>query len=56
MHGSCMGLVTPYGNKGEREKSIFSVVTGSHYRTKTPPDQQPTNPNAGGFTCYKYGL
>src|SRR5258706_5702927 len=27
----------------ERERSIFFVVTGTHYRTKTPPDQQPTN-------------
>ena len=26
----------------ERERNLyFSVVTGTHYRTKTPPDQQP---------------
>src|SRR5258706_14541345 len=31
-----------------RERDLyFSVVTGTHYWTKTPPDQQPTNPCAG---------
>ncbi len=48
-----MGLVTPYGNKVEREREreiYLSVVTGTHYGTKTPPDQQPTNPNAGGMS------
>ena len=28
---------------GERERDLdFSVVTGTYYGTKTPPDQQPT--------------
>ena len=32
----------------EREKNLyFSVVTGTHYRTKTPPDQQPTELSQG---------
>jgi hypothetical protein len=29
-------------SKRERERDLyFSVVTGTHYGTKTPPDQQP---------------
>ena len=48
----------------ERESNLyFAMVTGTHYRTKTPPDQQPTNPSAGdmmrrvlstGFTSMVY--
>ena len=34
-------------DRQERERSIFSVVTGTHYGTKTPPDQQPTTLCAG---------
>ena len=49
----------------ERERDpYFSVVTGTHYGTKTLPDQQPTNPCAGVMTrrgrylqdVFKYGL
>jgi hypothetical protein len=32
----------------ERERHLYSsVVTGTHYGTKTPPDQQPTKLCAG---------
>ena len=31
----------------EREIYIFPVVTGTHYGTKTPPDQQPTELSQG---------
>ena len=35
-------------SQGERERDLyFSVVTGTHYGTKTPPDQQPTKLCAG---------
>ena len=35
-------------HRGEREReTYFSVVTGTHYRAKTPPDQQPTKLCAG---------
>ena len=32
----------------ERERNLyFPVVTGTHYRTKTPPDQQPMRLSQG---------
>ena len=35
----------------EREMNLYSaVVTGTHYRTKTPPGQQPAKPSAGDMT------
>ena len=47
----------------ERERGFF-VVTGTHYGTKTPADQQPTELCAGGYDktrrylqyVLKYGL
>ena len=33
----------------EKERGFF-VVTGTHYGTKTPADQQPTELCAGGMT------
>ena len=34
---------TGHVDAGERERDLyFSVVTGTYYETKTPPDQQPT--------------
>ena len=39
----------------ERERDpYFSVVTGTHYGTKTPPGLQPTNPCAGDMTRMIY--
>ena len=32
----------------------FSVVTGTQYGTKTPPDQQPTGPCAGDMPRENY--
>ena len=43
----------------ERERDLyFSVVTGTRYGTKTPPDQQPAKLSAGGMTRrdYLHGL
>ena len=44
-------LVVTVGNRRnerERERDLyFSVVTGTHYGTKTPPDQQPAMLCAG---------
>ena len=41
----CRYLILP---SGERERNLyFSVVTGTHYGTKTPPDQQPTKVSQG---------
>ena len=39
----------------EREKNLyFPVVTGMHYRTKTPPDQQPTKLSQGYDETRRY--
>ena len=48
----------------ERERNLyFSMVTGAHYGTKTPPDQQPTKLSQGYNETrqylqyvYEYGL
>jgi len=50
--------------RGEREIYIFPWFRGTHYGTKTPTGQQPTNPCAGDMTrgdviynmAHRYGL
>ena len=42
------GMIDSWPTWREREKHLFlSVVTGAHYGTKIPPDQQPTKLCAG---------
>ena len=42
-------------SRRERERCLyFAMVTGTHYRTKTPPDQQPANRAQGTEEDKKY--
>ena len=62
--GPTSRLCKLFNRRRERERNLyFSVVTGTHYGTKTPPDQQPTKLSQGyGETrrylqyVYGYGL
>ena len=48
MSGSRKDVDGRMEGRSERERDLYlSVVTGTHYGTKTPPDQQPTKLCAG---------
>ena len=51
---SSRGWSSPYLRGGREKYIIFSVVTGTHYGTKTPPDQQPTKLSQG-YDAYLRG-
>ena len=47
--GGLSGIWNVCKHRRERERDLyFSMVTGTHYGTKTPPGQQPANLCAGG--------
>ena len=49
--GSCLADTV----ERERERNLyFSMVTGMHYGTKTPPDQQPTKVSQGYDETRRY--